>query len=175
MDFKASDLLPMLPPVLVALLSLVEVSPIKINPWSGLAKWLGRAINGISTHALREEGDPNWLPCWTAAAISTHALREEGDCSTQQMPSSPPKFLPTPSARRATSIPPTSWPSGLSISTHALREEGDHDGRVAAIEHDGFLPTPSARRATPSARSTGGTEHEFLPTPSARRATFMAL
>lgn len=46
MDFKASDLLPMLPPVLVALLSLVEVSPIKINPWSGLAKWLGRGING---------------------------------------------------------------------------------------------------------------------------------
>ena len=46
MDFKASDLLPMLPPVLVALLSLVEVSPIKINPWSSLAKWLGRAING---------------------------------------------------------------------------------------------------------------------------------
>lgn len=45
MDFKTSDLLPMLPPVLVALLSLVEVSPIKINPWSGLAKWLGRAIN----------------------------------------------------------------------------------------------------------------------------------
>lgn len=45
MDFKASDLLPMLPPVLVALLSLVEVSPIKINPWSGLAKWLGRAFN----------------------------------------------------------------------------------------------------------------------------------
>ena len=46
MGFKVSDLLPMLPPVLVALLSLVEVSPIKINPWSGLAKWLGRAING---------------------------------------------------------------------------------------------------------------------------------
>ena len=46
MGFKASDLLPMLLPVLVALLSLVEVSPIKINPWSGLAKWLGRAING---------------------------------------------------------------------------------------------------------------------------------
>ena len=46
MGFKESDLLPMLPPVLVALLSLVEVSPIKINPWSSLAKWLGRAING---------------------------------------------------------------------------------------------------------------------------------
>ena len=46
MGFKASDLLPMLPPVLVALLSLLEIAPIKINPWSGLAKWLGRAING---------------------------------------------------------------------------------------------------------------------------------
>ena len=42
---KLSDLLPMVPPALVALMSLVEVSPIKINPWSGLAKWLGRAIN----------------------------------------------------------------------------------------------------------------------------------
>ena len=53
MDFKASDLLPMLPPVLVALLSLVEVSPIKINPWSGLAKWLGRAINGEVLSAVQ--------------------------------------------------------------------------------------------------------------------------
>lgn len=52
MDFKASDLLPMLPPVLVALLSLVEMSPIKINPWSGLAKWLGRAINGEVLSAM---------------------------------------------------------------------------------------------------------------------------
>ena len=31
--------------VLIVLLSLVEISPIKINPWSRLAKWLGRAIN----------------------------------------------------------------------------------------------------------------------------------
>ena len=31
--------------VLVVLLSIVEVSPIKINPWSALVKWLGRAIN----------------------------------------------------------------------------------------------------------------------------------
>lgn len=54
MDFKVSDLLPMLPPVLVALLSLVEVSPIKINPWSGLAKWLGRAINGEVLESVAE-------------------------------------------------------------------------------------------------------------------------
>ena len=52
MGFKVSDLLPMLPPVLVALLSLVEVSPLKINPWSGLAKWLGRAINGEVLSAM---------------------------------------------------------------------------------------------------------------------------
>lgn len=31
--------------VALLLLTLVEISPIKINPWSRLAKWLGRAIN----------------------------------------------------------------------------------------------------------------------------------
>ena len=29
----------------VVLMTLVEITPIKINPWSALAKWLGRAIN----------------------------------------------------------------------------------------------------------------------------------
>lgn len=31
--------------VLIVLLSIVEIAPIKINPWSRLAKWLGRAVN----------------------------------------------------------------------------------------------------------------------------------
>ena len=31
--------------VLVALLSIVEITPLKVNPWSRLASWLGRAIN----------------------------------------------------------------------------------------------------------------------------------
>ena len=31
--------------VLVVVLSLIEVTPIKVNPWSALAKWLGRAFN----------------------------------------------------------------------------------------------------------------------------------
>lgn len=31
--------------LLIVLLSLVEVSKIKVNPWSSLARWLGRAIN----------------------------------------------------------------------------------------------------------------------------------
>ena len=78
----------------------------------------------ISTHALREEGDPTAETCAVPAAISTHALREEGD---KQLPPTPfttgdfyprpprggrqlilsplgllSRFLPTPSARRAT-------------------------------------------------------------------------
>ena len=31
---------------LVALSALVEITPIKLNPWSWLAKWVGRALNG---------------------------------------------------------------------------------------------------------------------------------
>ena len=32
--------------VLVGILSLVQITPIKISPWSALFKWLGRMING---------------------------------------------------------------------------------------------------------------------------------
>lgn len=32
--------------VLVGILSLVQITPIKINPWSALFKWLGRMITG---------------------------------------------------------------------------------------------------------------------------------
>ena len=56
------------------------------------------------------------------------------------------KFLPTPSARRATKV----------------------NGVALAIAQ--FLPTPSSRRAT--AHTVGQPKSsEFLPTPSARRAT----
>ncbi len=30
---------------LVVLLTLVQIAPVKVNPWSALARWLGRAIN----------------------------------------------------------------------------------------------------------------------------------
>lgn len=40
--------------VLVALLSIVEIVPIKINPWSALLKWLGRAINADVINGLNE-------------------------------------------------------------------------------------------------------------------------
>lgn len=38
--------------ILLVLSMLVEVSKIKINPWSALAKWLGRAINSDVTVEL---------------------------------------------------------------------------------------------------------------------------
>ena len=79
---------------------------------------------GISTHALREEGDQKSQHPDHRTPISTHALREEGDCSWRMrsppgsnfyprpprggqrhrcLSQEPPgRFLPTPSARRAT-------------------------------------------------------------------------
>ena len=108
------------------------------------------ALSGrISTHALREEGDSelsvffeqlkNFYPrpprggrpsrfraLWLDLLISTHALREEGDLPLPAPLPLLPVFLPTPSARRATTVFPVSATS------------------------DQFLPTPSARRATSS-------------------------
>lgn len=31
---------------IVALMSLIQISPIKINPWTSIGRWIGRAING---------------------------------------------------------------------------------------------------------------------------------
>ena len=82
--------------------------------------------------------------------ISTHALREEGDSSSaiinlfQNV-----NFYPRPprgGRRRAV----YSDACNMAISTHALREEGDDS--IVAVSSVGtqFLPTPSARRATQS-------------------------
>ena len=65
-----------------------------LEGWGGLE---------ISTHALREEGDkPGRSARWTTKPISTHALREEGDPADALVYAQCYKFLPTPSARRAT-------------------------------------------------------------------------
>ena len=57
----------------------------------------------ISTHALREEGDLRARGIVTMPrVISTHALREEGDLGDIGKDVKGIKFLPTPSARRAT-------------------------------------------------------------------------
>ena len=31
---------------IVALMSIIQISPIKINPWTAIGRWIGRAING---------------------------------------------------------------------------------------------------------------------------------
>ena len=89
--------------------------------------------DGISTHALREEGDGQDLGAGLQAeiTISTHALREEGDLRGQ------------PGQRTN------------SISTHALREEGDQSMFQVADTSSKFLPTPSARRAPSLCASLG--------------------
>ena len=110
-----------------------------------ITRWV--AMGGISIHALREEGDAVTSTCPLVLHISIHALREEGDLLPLKAlrpcgnfyPRPPrggrrlfncicisvPKFLSTPSARRATVILPP-----------------------LALEGQQFLSTPSARRAT---------------------------
>ena len=79
----------------------------------------------ISTHALREEGDKALTSSfWVAPHFYPRPPRGGrpdiwwvGDYSD--------KFLPTPSARRATGKPSRGEQGPQGISTHALREEGD--------------------------------------------------
>ena len=80
---------------------------------------------GISIHALREEGDNCFYKQDTPPkSISIHALREEGDGTSKSASSPPTQFLSTPSARRATHVK-ISIITADAISIHALREEGD--------------------------------------------------
>ena len=63
------------------LMSLVEISPIKINPWSGFVKWLGRAINAdviksIETVKANQAETRDRLE----AHISTDERREVDHC-----------------------------------------------------------------------------------------------
>ena len=85
--------------------------------------------------------------CSEGVIISTHALREEGDLDKHHLSGAQPRFLPTPSARRATAL--------TSLVNSPAR----------------FLPTPSARRATSIDHDILKAKLRFLPTPSARRAT----
>ena len=102
------------------------------------------------------------------------------------------RFLPTPSARRAT------LEAGLErtlkaisthalreegdadvakgatmraiISTHALREEGDASQGMSSFPDRDFYPRPP-RGGRQGSRPPGSLSPTFLPTPSARRAT----
>ena len=91
------------------------------RPDCGLQRIIG---NGISIHALREEGDGTGCQADPGCPISIHALREEGDLLGDSGMGARFQFLSTPSARRATWA---IWMDALRtpISIHALREEGD--------------------------------------------------
>ena len=60
------------------------------------------AVDNISIHALREEGDRNGHRHYRHYQISIHALREEGDLERSAYLPYALEFLSTPSARRAT-------------------------------------------------------------------------
>ena len=90
---------------------------------------------------------------WYLQGISIHALREEGDRMQTLAFTSFLIFLSTPSARRATLLKFRAWP-GQFISIHALREEGDqgqkgeHHGRyisIHALREEGDRPERPCR------------------------------
>ena len=74
------------------------------------------------------------------------------------------RFLPTPSARRATVVQHEVG-RRVVISTHALREEGDSSLSVGIGSNCLFLPTPSARRATRALMGTKPATKHFYPRP----------
>ena len=79
------------------------------------------------------------------------------------------KFLPTPSARRATSCTGAAvYPHR--ISTHALREEGDVIRDTITGLYANFYPRPP-RGGRLETLEFMLCSFQFLPTPSARRAT----
>ena len=149
-------------------------------------------MSPISTHALREEGDPfrsafirsrfiflstpsarraTWatLTVFNRSIFLSTPSARRATCGTLYSVFSA-QFLPTPSVRRATdAVGPAD--RGLIISTHALREEGDPYSASSSVRAI-FLPTPSARRATFLYPGLKLQSRRFLPTPSARRATW---
>ena len=124
--------------------------------------------------------------------ISIHALREEGDCRFITCSTSAKLFLSTPSARRATRnsislghcrsyfyprpprggrpLTPRKARPRLAISIHALREEGDHDPPTRATAQGNFYPRPP-RGGRQMEKMKKSQTRKFLSTPSARRAT----
>ena len=147
----------------------------------------------ISIHALREEGDDavqsraisfsnNFYPrpprggrlagavlALTPLLISIHALREEGDPAVHQAEGLLPRFLSTPSARRA-----TRWLCIRAMPSLDFYPRPPRGGRLHCWDNvqaaNEFLSTPSARRATNVLGALYGA-NQFLSTPSARRAT----
>ena len=102
---------------------------------------------GISTHALREEGDQARIG-WTTASTHFYPRPPRGGRPKDQLKTLKQfLFLPTPSARRATV-----------------------DAAVLVLHPLDFYPRPP-RGGRPFSNLNRSTSNLFLPTPSARRAT----
>ena len=114
----------------------------------------------ISIHALREEGDKrSSVLDQSAPVISIHALREEGDLVVLFATRIAPKFLSTPSARRATM--PRSTPTSAGAYFYPRPPRGGRQRFQFIIQSDTvFLSTPSARRAT--SRSSGFVPNAYI-------------
>ena len=117
----------------------------------------------ISIHALREEGDYNYLAITRSCQYFYPRPPRGGRLDTQSMGAGtndfyprPPRggrrpsvsritgvrlFLSTPSARRATTQPPVRLPCAR-ISIHALCEEGDRFISVEMRPEKDFYPRP---------------------------------
>ena len=95
----------------------------------------------ISIHALREEGDFRASLGWAHLADFYPRPPRGGRRVEHIWPESKPKFLSTPSARRATRRSCTGY-QGQSISIHALREEGDFSQYSFPLDIHDFYPRP---------------------------------
>ena len=96
-------------------------------------------FEGISIHALREEGDHSGRnACESGEYISIHALREEGDVFVNRSFACMYDFYPRP-PRGGRHMDDVVVIAPNKISIHALREEGDldaqhdHERRVISI------------------------------------------
>lgn len=60
--------------VLLVLLTLMQITPIRINPWTALARWLGRALN---SEVLKELSDVRSTQQVTAKKLDDHIAADE--------------------------------------------------------------------------------------------------
>ena len=129
----------------------------------------GNALEQISIHALREEGDQGANRRWYYYGISIHALREEGDSLHISFPSFVKNFYPRPPRGGRLQLKSDWHDAFVFLSTPSARRATKSINTVVnAIK---FLSTPSARRATMHSSIYGSVTERFLSTPSARRAT----
>lgn len=60
--------------VVVVILTLLQIAPIKINPWTALIRWLGRALN---SEVLKELADVRSTQQVTAKKLDDHIAADE--------------------------------------------------------------------------------------------------